>query len=155
MPQDQFCWSRENQWTKIGSRLWSGMMELVDTPWRSPICRTCRLSRDLQLRTIGVIVNGPICDPTLEVPKIWVGGIFCMESAPFREKGHRLTLTSTFYLMTVLYSFLNLNLWRTIMSVRMENKYVEHMALIQVCGVAPRLAVITESLTVRWGHIGC
>ena len=72
-----------------------------------------------------------------------------MESAPFREKGHRLTLTSTFYLMTVLYSFLNLNLWRTIMSVRMENKYVEHMALIQVCGVAPRLAVITESLTVR------
>ena len=41
--QDKFCWSRENQWTKIGLSLWNCKMGLVNMPWISPICRICRL----------------------------------------------------------------------------------------------------------------
>ena len=81
VPRDQFCWRQKNQWTKIGSWLWTGMMELVNIPWRSPICRIYRLGTS-NLENIKVIQNSPLCDPMVGVSKHWIGEDYCMVGGP-------------------------------------------------------------------------
>ena len=69
VPRYQCCWSRENQ-CKSGLILWNSMMELADMPWRSTICRICRLWTS-NLKMVRVTLNRTICDLTVLVLFIW------------------------------------------------------------------------------------
>ena len=83
--RDQFCWPWESQWTNFDTWLWNGMMELVDMPGMSPICRICRLGT-FNPKHAGGVFRGLFCVPTEGVPKIWFDGFSYMGGGQPRKK---------------------------------------------------------------------
>ena len=92
-----YQWSGENQWTNFRSRLWNGIMELRDMPYRSTICRISRLWTSDLMKVI-VILRSSKCDPKKGLPKICVGNVFIWEVAHLGKKwpeGYQTKLTIT------------------------------------------------------------
>ena len=61
------------------------MMELIDMPGMSPICRICRLGT-FNIKQAGGVFRGRFSYPKLGVPIFWFGEYFCMGAGRDREK---------------------------------------------------------------------
>ena len=80
------------------------MVELVDMPGMSQICRICRLGT-FNLKRVGGGFRGPFCVPTEGVLKIPFGGQFCMGGDPLRGKKYPVRVQAQYMPTRSLHSF--------------------------------------------------